>query len=131
MALKLLQNVIHHGVLLHAEEVVEGIEDKICAEIVKRGLAEETTEAATKVFTEAGVEPKSVINPAAQHSAPVDGSSTAAVAGQPVATAASVAPVAPVAPVAVTTNPVPPVTVTTPSLTQPTPDEISKSVEGV
>jgi hypothetical protein len=94
MKIKLLQNITHEGVFFRAGEVIDGIVDSVCESIVSRGLAEQSDEDAHKVYSEKGVEPKSVVNPAAEHSAPNDQSTTTAVAGQPVVPAAGVAPTA-------------------------------------
>ena len=144
MAVKILQNVTHDGVLLQVGEIVEGIADNICEDIVARGLAEKTDEAHTKIFTETGVEPKSAINPADTHTAPRDQSTTQAVSGQPVVPAAGVAPSGVASPAVNPTIPVeqqPTQTVVQPAAapngetvatpTQPTAEQIAKEMEGI
>jgi type V secretory pathway adhesin AidA len=128
MTIKLLNNITHIGIFLQAGEILDGIEDAICKTIVERGLAEETTEAATKTFTPTGVTPSDPINPADAHTGPRDQSSTQAVAGLPVVPAAGVAPTdvaVDAVPEATTVAAPQPLTV------QPTAEQIAAEVSGI
>jgi hypothetical protein len=55
MSIKLLANVLHDGTEYKVGAIIDGIEDAICENIVNRGLAEKTDEAATHVVTPGGV----------------------------------------------------------------------------